>query len=94
MSGVLILDWATQAALALLSIAFLLTVYRILRGPTLADRILGLDLITTLGIGFVVVIAARTGFELYVDIGIAIGLVGFLATVAFARYLITRGRRE
>jgi len=32
-----------------------------------------------------------TGFTLYIDIGIALGLVGFLSTVALARYLASRG---
>jgi multicomponent Na+:H+ antiporter subunit F len=36
----------------------------------------------------------QTGFKLYVDIAIALGLVGFLATVAFARFVLARGRTE
>ena len=37
------------------------------------------------------VVAIRTGFNLYIDIAIALGLVGFLATVAFARFVLARG---
>lgn len=94
MSGAAILDGATNVSLGLLTLAMLLTIVRILRGPTAADRILGLDLITTLGIGFIGVIAIKTGFALYVDIAIALGLVGFLSTVAFARYLLKRSAAE
>ena len=44
--------------------------------------------VTTLGLAFIVVVALRTGLTLYLDLAIALGLVGFLATVAFARYMI------
>ncbi|RYE53072.1 MAG: cation:proton antiporter, partial [Hyphomicrobiales bacterium] len=60
------------------------------RGPTLPDRILALDLITTQAIGFIVLVAILTGFHLYLDIAIALGLVGFLSTVALARYVLKR----
>jgi len=81
---------ATTAALGMLSLALLLTVARLVRGPTLSDRILALDALTTLGIGFIAVIAIRTGLTLYLDVAIALGLVGFLSTVALARYLLQR----
>jgi multicomponent Na+:H+ antiporter subunit F len=42
-----------------------------------------------LGMGFIAAIAILTGFTLYLDIAIAIGLLGFLSTVALARYLIS-----
>jgi multicomponent Na+:H+ antiporter subunit F len=63
------------------------------RGPTLADRILGLDTLTVLAIGLIGTFALRTGLYLYADIAIALALVGFLSTVAFARYLLSRGRQ-
>ena len=85
------LSGATSLALLLLSLALLLTVLRIIRGPTLPDRVLGLDMLVAIAIGFIAVIAIKTGFYLYIDIGIALGLVGFLATVAFARFILARG---
>lgn len=94
MSGQTFLDGAVNFSLGTLVLALLLTVVRIWRGPTLPDRILGLDTLTTVGIGFIAVIAIKTGFSLYLDIAIALGLVGFLATVAFARYVLARGQQE
>ena len=44
-------------------------------------------------IGIIAVIAVKTGFELYIDIALALGLVGFLTTAAFARYIHVRGGR-
>src|SRR3954451_17625947 len=91
MSGDLFLFVSTNVALAILTLALLLTAARLLRGPTLADRVLALDLLTTIGVAYVGVIALRTGFLLYVDIAISIGLVGFLATIALARYILVQG---
>lgn len=93
MSGAAFLDWALVVALGVLSVAFLLTVWRILRGPDMADRVLGLDMLVSIGIGFIVVIAIKTKYYLYLDVAISLGLVGFLATVAFARYIMQSAER-
>lgn len=83
----------TTICLALLGLAMALTVIRIIRGPTLADRILGLDTITVLGIAVIGTFALRTRLYLYVDIAVALALIGFVATAAFARYLLARGTK-
>ena len=59
------------------------------RSPTASS---GSTPITVLAIGIIGVFAVRTGLYLYVDIAIAVALVGFLSTVAFARYLLSRGQ--
>lgn len=92
MNGTDLLEHATTFALALLVVALFLVLIRLVRGPTLGDRILCLDLLTTLGMGTIATFAIRTGFALYIDIAIALCLLGFLSTVAFARYLLTRAR--
>lgn len=89
-----VLDYAVNIALVILSITFILTIIRIVRGPTLPDRILGLDMLVAAAIGFIAVIGIKTGYILYIDIAIALGLVGFLATVAFARFVLSRGKTE
>ena len=95
MSGSAALLLATDATLVLLTLAVALTVIRLVLGPTLADRILALDVITVLAIGYIAAFAIRTGFTLYIDIAISMGLLGFLSTVAFARFLLKRtGTRE
>ena len=80
-------------AFVLLGLAATMVAVRIIRGPTLADRILGLDVLTLLGIGAIGIFALRTGLSLYLDLAIALALVGFVATIAFARYLISQGHR-
>lgn len=86
-----IIQAACNFALVVLGIAFFLTVYRVVKGPTLPDRVLSLDMLVGIAIGFIAVIAIRTGYTLYIDIAISLGLVGFLATVAFARFILARG---
>jgi len=81
---------STMIALIMLLIAMAIAVVRVVIGPTLADRVLALDLLTVLALGFVGAIAIRTGLTLYLDIAISLGLLGFLATVAFARYMLSR----
>ena len=84
------LDIATRIALASLLVAFALTVYRLVRGPSFADRVVALDMLMLIGIGFIGVMAVVTSEYNYIDVGIALALVGFLATVAFARYIYRR----
>jgi multicomponent Na+:H+ antiporter subunit F len=85
-----VLDWALTLALAILSISMLLTVARVILGPTLPDRVLALDMLVAIAIGFIAVLGIGTGQSLYADIAIALGLVGFLATIAFARFILQR----
>jgi multicomponent Na+:H+ antiporter subunit F len=86
------MEIATTISFVLLGLAMIGTVVRIIIGPSLADRILGLDTLTVLAVGVIGVFAVRTGLHIYADIAVAIALVGFLSTVAFARYLLSRGR--
>ena len=92
MSGADFLGWCIAITLIVLSIAFVLTTIRVVIGPELGDRVLALDMLVSIGIGFIAVIAIKTGFSLYLDIAIALGLIGFLSTVAFARYILHRGK--
>lgn len=84
------LEWSTLIALILLGLALLVSLVRIIIGPSLSDRVLALDLMTVVAMGFVGALAIRTGQMLYLDIAIALALLGFLATVALSRYVLTR----
>jgi multicomponent Na+:H+ antiporter subunit F len=91
MSGEIFLDWCITIAMIFLMISFFVTTYRVIIGPTLPDRIVALDMLVGIAIGFIAVVGVKTGYYLYVDIAIALGLVGFLATVALARFVLERG---
>lgn len=84
------LSLSTYIALIMLGLALLVSTIRIIIGPTLADRVLALDLLTVVAMGFVATVAIRTGLMLYLDIAIALALLGFVATIALARYILSR----
>lgn len=88
------IEWTTLMSLVLLGVALLVSLVRIVIGPSLSDRVLALDLLAVVAMGFVGAIAVRTGLWLYLDIAIALALLGFLATVALARYILLRGSRQ
>lgn len=87
-----LLGTSTKIAFAMLVVSFLLTIVRLVRGPSIADRVLSLDSLFTLGMTFIAVFVISTGRDVYLDIAIALGLVGFLATVAYARFVYQRWR--
>ena len=82
-----------QLTLAMLGIAFLIAMIRVVKGPTLPDRIVAIDLIGVILVGLIIVLAASTGVRATLDAAIVIALIGFLGTVAYATY-VERGHGE
>ena len=74
-------------ALLMLTVAALLTFVRVVRGPTLPDRVVAIDLIGVLIVGVIVVAATATGDQSFLDVAIVIALISFVGTVAYARYV-------
>ena len=68
--------------------AIALTVYRALRGPTWGDRIAALDFLSTVVAVLIVLIALETGRAAFLDVALVVSILGFLGTVALARYLL------
>jgi multicomponent Na+:H+ antiporter subunit F len=79
--------------LVTLGLALLMAFIRIVRGPTLPDRIVGMDLFGVLVVGLIVVLAASSGARASLDAAIVIALIGFLGTVAYATY-VERGESQ
>ena len=71
----------------LLLLAILLAFVRLLLGPSLADRVVVLDLLASLSQGAIAVYAIITGEPALLDVAIAIALLSVLSTIAFARYI-------
>lgn len=63
---------------------------RLVLGPTLADRVIALDLISFVTVGFIAVYTLDSGQQSLLDIAITLGLVAFLGTIAFARLIFKR----
>jgi len=80
--------------LPLLGISVVLTVVRMVKGPSLADRVVALELVNLLAIGIITVFALVVEQTEFFDIAVVIALVSFMATVGFARYLERQRERE
>ena len=77
-------------ALWILGAAIALTFVRLVRGPSLPDRVVALDLMTTLGIAVVVAYAIAKNQAVFIDVATIVALVSFLGTIAFAYYVEKR----
>ncbi|MCC6857020.1 MAG: cation:proton antiporter [Bryobacterales bacterium] len=79
-------EMLVYAALVLVSAALLIAFVRVVRGPTLPDRVVAVDLIGVCAAGLSVLGAAVSGQRGFLDAAVVIALLGFLGTVAYARY--------
>lgn len=82
-----VLTTAGAIALVLVSLALFLSALRMFRGPSLADRVVALELIASLMVGIIAVVSIVGDQPILIDVAIALALVGFLGAVAFARYM-------
>jgi multicomponent Na+:H+ antiporter subunit F len=80
--------------LPMLSLSILLTFVRLSLGPTVADRVIALDLLSLIGVGVIVAVAVMNNQPNLMDIAIILAVLGFLTMVAFAYYLEREKRRE
>ena len=85
-------DLIIGLALLALALALVLAFVRLVRGPSLMDRVTSLELIASLVAGFVAVYAIGTDDPALIDVAIALALVAFIGAVAFARYAELRER--
>lgn len=76
-----------QITLATLGVALVVAFVRLVKGPTLPDRIVAMDLFGVLVVGLIVVLAGWSGVRATLDAAIVIALIGFLGTVAYATYV-------
>jgi multicomponent Na+:H+ antiporter subunit F len=86
------IEFGTQFALVALTLALLVSVVRLVKGPSLPDRVVAMDLIGVLAVGLIVVLAAVTGVRATLDAAIVIALIAFVATVAYGTY-VERGHQ-
>jgi multicomponent Na+:H+ antiporter subunit F len=85
-------DVLIDAALVMIASALFIVLVRVVRGPTLPDRVVAVDLIGMSSVCLMVVGAAASGQSAFLDAAVVIALLGFLGTVAYARYAERKGR--
>lgn len=76
--------------MAALAVALLLNLWRLLRGPDVADRVLALDTLYVNALSLLVLVGLWQFSSVYFEVALLIGLLGFVGTVAMAKY-IARG---
>ncbi len=76
---------------AVLAAAFACFGYRLLRGPSLADRAIGLDGLLVVGISTLLVTAMDTGRGVFLQVAVMLTLVGFISTAVIARFIEGQG---
>lgn len=79
-----------EIVLGPIALAALLGFVRLLRGPSLPDRVVAFDLLATLAVGISAVYSMVHDQPVFLDVAVVIALISFVGTVAFARYIEER----
>jgi multicomponent Na+:H+ antiporter subunit F len=88
------LDLSVYATFVMVMVSLAIAFVRLALGPSLADRVVALDMMTVTIICVCGVAAVATGVHALLDVALVLALVGFLATVALARFAERRDARE
>lgn len=83
-----ILFWTLTAAQVMLALAMVATIYRVIKGPRAQDRIVSLDALYVNAMLLLVVFGIRHGTAIYFEAALIISLLGFVGTVALAKFLM------
>ncbi|MGM0450781.1 MAG: monovalent cation/H+ antiporter complex subunit F [Pseudomonadota bacterium] len=79
---------------SMLALAMLMAAIRLGKGPSLPDRVVAIELISSMVVGIIGVHALDTGVLSFLDVAIVVALVAFLAAIGFARFIERGGPRE
>jgi multicomponent Na+:H+ antiporter subunit F len=85
-----LLGLGLTAALVLSATLTLLVSYRVIRGPTVPDRVVALDTIGTNVVAIAVIYAVLTRQGFFIDVSLVLAIIGFVSTITVARY-VTEG---
>ena len=88
------IETAVLVALWAVGLAMLLSLWRLLRGPTVPDRVISLDLMTLQALGMACAAAMFYDQSDFLDAAIILALMAFLSTIAFARHIERRALQE
>jgi len=85
------LSVVTLVTMITVAVSILVASLRVMRGPSLPDRVVALDLVGLLAVSVISVMAIATQQPVLLDAAIALALIAFLSTVAFARFIEWQG---
>jgi multicomponent K+:H+ antiporter subunit F len=86
--NITILEGALTTAQVMLTVAMALALFRMIYGPRAQDRVLGLDTLYVNSMLMLLTLGISSGRTLYFEAALIIGLLGFVATVALAKFLM------
>jgi multicomponent K+:H+ antiporter subunit F len=84
----IVLEWSIIAAQILLGLAMACATYRTLRGPRAQDRVVGFDSLYVNAMLLLLVFGIQSATTLYFEVALIVALLGFVSTVAFAKFLL------
>ena len=82
------IEIALAFAFGCFGLALLLALWRVVRGPGIADRVLAVDTLFINAIGLIILYGIAGGTQLYFEAAMIIAMLGFVSTVAYARYML------
>ncbi|MEY1556334.1 K+/H+ antiporter subunit F [Yoonia sp. R2331] len=88
MSAAGLFDLALIVAFCVLALGQILSMVRLVLGPTVGDRILALDTMVINALGLVILLGIHQGVEIYFEVAMLIAMLGFVSTVALARFIL------
>ena len=83
-----IMNMAHLMALAVVALSQVIAMVRLVIGPGIADRILALDTMVVNAIGLIVLLGITQGTVVYFEVALLISMLGFVSTVAYARFVL------
>lgn len=90
----MILDWAVNVGLGVVGLAMLMSLYRLLRGPSVPDRILALDTLYVNTIAALILFGMQLRSSVYFEAALLIAMLGFVSTVVLSKYVLRRDIME
>ena len=83
------LSYASAAAIGMVIVAMLLNLFRLVRGPSLPDRVLALDTLSINTFALVMLFGISIGSEVYFEAALLIAMMGFVSTAAFCKFMLS-----
>jgi multicomponent K+:H+ antiporter subunit F len=85
-----LVSWAIVAAMHVAALSMLLALYRLLRGPSVPDRILALDTLSVGAIAQLILLGMYLDTAIYFEAALVIAMLGFVSTVVLSKYVLRR----
>jgi multicomponent K+:H+ antiporter subunit F len=85
-----LVGYAIVGSMQVVGVAMLLALYRLLKGPSVPDRILALDTLFVAAIAQLVLFGMHLGTAVYFEAALIIAMLGFVGTVVLSKYVLRR----